>query len=45
MMELLASERDVAGVAYEASSEAEEEMQVESAEGAEESAPDAGEKE
>ncbi len=45
MMELLASERDVAGVAYEASSEAEEEMQVESAEGAEEAAPEAGEKE
>jgi DNA-directed RNA polymerase subunit omega len=45
MMELLASERDVAGVAYEASTEAEEEMQVESAEGAEEAAPEAGEKE
>jgi DNA-directed RNA polymerase subunit omega len=45
MMELLASERDVAGVAYEASSEAEEEMQVESAEGSEEAAPEAGERE
>jgi len=45
MMELLASERDVAGVAYEASSEAEEEMQVESAEGVEEAAPESGEKE
>jgi DNA-directed RNA polymerase subunit omega len=45
MMELLASERDVAGVAYEASSEAEEEMQVEGAEGAEGTGPAAGEEE
>lgn len=46
MMELLASERDVAGVAYEASAEAEEEMQVEGPEGeAEAGAPEAGEEE
>lgn len=46
MMELLASERDVAGVPYEPSSEAEEEMQVEGADAAaEEPAPETSEEE
>lgn len=48
MMELLASERDVAGVPYEASAEAEEEMQVEGAEeaaGGAEPAAEGGEEE
>jgi DNA-directed RNA polymerase subunit omega len=45
MMELIASDTNIAGVAYEASSEAEEEMQVESAEGAPEAAPPAGDEE
>jgi DNA-directed RNA polymerase subunit omega len=39
MMELLASERDVAGVPYEPSSEVEEEMQVEGGEAAAEEPP------
>jgi DNA-directed RNA polymerase subunit omega len=42
MMELIASDTNIAGVAYEASTEAEEEMQVEGAEGAAEPAPPAG---
>jgi DNA-directed RNA polymerase subunit omega len=46
MMELIASDTNIAGVPYEASSEAEEEMQVEGAEGAaEEPGPAAGEEE
>lgn len=45
MMELIASDTNIAGVAYEASSEAEEEMQVESAEGAQEPGPAAGDEE
>lgn len=45
MMELIASDTNIAGVAYEASSEAEEEMQVEGAEGAEPSSPPAGDEE
>ena len=45
MMELIASDTNIAGVAYEASTEAEEEMQVEGAEGAAESAPPAGDEE
>lgn len=46
MMELIASDTNIAGVPYEASSEAEEEMQVEGAEGAaEEPRPAAGEEE
>ena len=46
MMELLASERDVAGVPYEPSSEAEEEMQVEGGDvAAEEPAPETSEEE
>jgi DNA-directed RNA polymerase subunit omega len=46
MMELIASDTNIAGVPYEASSEAEEEMQVESAEGAaEEPGPAAGDEE
>jgi DNA-directed RNA polymerase subunit omega len=44
MMELIASDTNIAGVPYEASSEAEEEMQVEGAEAAtEEPGPAAGE--
>jgi DNA-directed RNA polymerase subunit omega len=44
MMELIASDTTIAGVPYEASSEAEEEMQVEGAEAAtEEPGPAAGE--
>ncbi|HXV31184.1 MAG TPA: DNA-directed RNA polymerase subunit omega [Sinorhizobium sp.] len=45
MMELLASERDVAGVAYEAEAEAEEEMQVEDAEAVEAPAAKPGDEE
>ena len=46
MMELIASDTNIAGVAYEASAEVEEEMQVESAEGAPEATtPPAGEEE
>ena len=46
MMELIASDTTLAGVPYEPSSEAEEEMQVEGAEGAvEEPGPAAGEEE
>jgi len=46
MMELIASDTNIAGVPYEPSSEAEEEMQVESAEGAaEEPGPAAGDEE
>ena len=46
MMELIASDTNIAGVPYEASSEAEEEMQVEGAEGAAaEPGPAAGEEE
>lgn len=45
MMELIASDTNIAGVAYEASSEAEEEMQVEGAEGAEPPSPPAGDEE
>jgi DNA-directed RNA polymerase subunit omega len=46
MMELIASDTNIAGVAYEASTEAEEEMQVESAEGTPETAaPPAGDEE
>jgi DNA-directed RNA polymerase subunit omega len=46
MMELIASDTNIAGVPYEASSEAEEEMQVEGAEGAaEEPGPAAGDEE
>jgi DNA-directed RNA polymerase subunit omega len=46
MMELIASDTNIAGVPYEASSEAEEEMQVEGAEGAaEEPGSAAGEEE
>jgi DNA-directed RNA polymerase subunit omega len=46
MMELIASDTNIAGVPYEPSSEAEEEMQVEGAEGAvEEPGPAAGEEE
>jgi DNA-directed RNA polymerase subunit omega len=42
MMELIASDTNIAGVAYEASSEAEEEMQVEGSEGAEKPASEPG---
>jgi len=46
MMELIASDTNIAGVPYEASSEAEEEMQVEGAEGAaEQPSPTTGEEE
>jgi DNA-directed RNA polymerase subunit omega len=45
MMELIASDTNIAGVAYEASSEAEEEMQVESAEGTPDASPAAGDEE
>jgi DNA-directed RNA polymerase subunit omega len=47
MMELIASDTNIAGVPYEASAEAEEEMQVEGAEpaAAEEPGPAAGEEE
>jgi len=46
MMELLAAERDVAGVPYEArAEEIEDEMQVEGAEGGQESSSEAGEEE
>lgn len=46
MMELIASDTNIAGVPYEASNEAEEEMQVEGAEAAtEEPGPAAGEEE
>ena len=46
MMELIASDTNIAGVPYEPSSEAEEEMQVEGAEApAEEPGPAAGEEE
>lgn len=45
MMELIASDTNIAGVAYEASTEAEEEMQVEVPEAAEEPGPAAGDEE
>ena len=45
-MELIASDTNIAGVAYEASTEVEEEMQVETPEGATDAAaPPAGEEE
>ena len=45
MMELIASDTNIAGVAYEASSEAEEEMQVETPEGAQDTGPATGDEE